>query len=203
MTFTKPGFATPAPSRAVVRVVLVAAVALAAGLACSGSTDSVANLDTVTYKSTLFAINGSPAGAPTAISTPTAFTVRAEVGYDFDVAFDLDGSGRPVVLTQRAIGNPLGSAGHQVSLQPLAGTFASVTEAPRDGWVADSTLTLTVGQVLGVRAGATACQLNVSPYMYSKMVVDSIGLAQRQLWLTVVTDPNCGFRSFAAGRPRR
>lgn len=199
MTLTTPRSTASAPVRV---VVLVSALVIAASVACSGSTDSVANLDTVTYKSALFAINGSPAGAPTAINTPTAFTVRAEVGYDFDVAFDLDASGRPVVLTQRAVGNPLGSAGHQVSLQALAGAFAAITSAPKDGWVADSSLTLTVGQVLVVRAGATACQLDASPYMYSKMVVDSVSAAQRQLWLTVLTDPNCGFRSLVTGRPR-
>ncbi|HYV96813.1 MAG TPA: hypothetical protein VE967_05110 [Gemmatimonadaceae bacterium] len=169
--------------------------------ACSGSTDPVANLATVTYKSAPFALNGTPAESPTAINTPTALTVRADVGYDFDVAFDLDPSGAPVIYTQRSIGFPLGSTGHQVALQILPTAFDAVKEAPAKNWIADSLLTVSVGQVIAVRSGTSSCQLQVSPFMYSKMIVDSVHVAQRQLFLTVVTDPNCGFRSLAEGRP--
>jgi hypothetical protein len=183
--------------------VLAVALSLVAAVGCSGITSLSANYDTVAYQLAVFTLNGSPVGAVTAINTPTTAAVRTDVNYDFDVAFDLDASGRPVAMTQRFVGNPYGSSGHQVSLQPLTGAFADVLELPTSGWVADSALTLTAGQVLGVRTGATVCLTYASPYMYSKMMVDSVNVAQRRLWVTAVTDPNCGFRGVAAGRPVR
>ena len=194
MTNSGSGARSGARSRALAAV-------LAGTLACGSATDPIANLDTVAYASAVFALNGTPAGAATAINTPTAATVRTDIGYAFDVAFDLDATGRPVILTQRMVGNPVGSTGHQVSLQAVSGAFGTLAEAPRDGWSVDSILTVNVGQVVAVRAGASACAFFISPYMYSKMVVDSVNVSQRRLWLSLVTDPNCGFRSFATGRP--
>lgn len=179
----------------------VASFALCAIAACSGLNDPVAGFDTVRYNSALFAINGSPAGAATAINTANALTVRVGVTFEFDVAFDIDATGRAVVLTQRAVGLPQNAVGHTVALQPLTGTFDSILEAPDGGWVADSVLTVGVGQVFAVRASANVCQLFGSPFLYSKAVVDSIRTSERRMWLTVVTDPNCGFRSFGPGRP--
>jgi hypothetical protein len=188
-------------ARARRRVLIIAPALTLVAAACGSVTDSIANSDTFTYKSALFSLNGSPIGAPNAINTPNGATVRAEIGYAFDIAFDLDPSGTPVIMTQRTVGSPLGSAGHMVSLQKIPGTFASVTEAPTGGWIADSVLTVAVGDVFGVRANVAACQIDVSPFMYSKIVVDSVLVSERRLWVSVVTDPNCGFRSFAPGRP--
>jgi hypothetical protein len=99
------------------------------------------------------------------------------------------------------VGVPLNVVGHPVSLQPMTGAFSSILEAPNGGWVADSLLTVQVGQAFAVRATSTVCQLYGSPYIYSKAVVDSVNVTSRRLWLSVVTDPNCGFRSFVSGRP--
>jgi hypothetical protein len=168
---------------------------------CSGATDAIAQFDTVTYKSTVFAINGSPLSAATAISTPIAQTVRAQATFDFDVAFDLDAHGVPVLLTQRRVGRPIGSVGHEVGLQILPAAFEDIDAAPRGGWVLDSLLSAPPGTVVGIRSGAATCQFQLSRYIYSKMVIDSVRAATRQIWLTTVTDPNCGFRSFRPGRP--
>lgn len=180
----------------------LAALALAGVCACSGVTDLIANLDTVTYKSALFAINGTPLGAPTAINTALGATVRAEALYDFDVAFDLDAGGHAVLYTQRRVGLPIGTAGRQVGLQPMTEAFAAVTEAPKTGWVVDSTLTVSVGQVIALRTATPVCQFELSPYLYSKMMVDSVDVAQRRIWVTTLTDPNCGFRDLVPGRPK-
>jgi hypothetical protein len=169
--------------------------------ACSGLNDPIAGYDNARYNSALYAINGTPIGVATAINTATALTVRAEVGYDFDVAFDLDGTGKPVVISQRAVGMPQNAIGHPVALQAATGTFESVAEAPSKGWVTDSLLTVAVGQPFVVRTTANVCQVYASPYIYSKAVVDSIDVPARRLYLSVVTDPNCGFRSFSTGRP--
>ena len=184
---------------------ILSSVALAALLcsACGDATDAVAGRDTVTYKSSVFAVNGSSIGSPTAINTSTATTVRAEIGYDFDIAFDIDGTGKAVVMTQRFVGAPFGTTGRPVSLQLMPGSFDAVLEAPANGWVADSMVTIGVGDVVAVRANVSACAIDFSPFMYTKLVVDSLNAATRNLWLTLVTDPNCGFRSLEPGRPTR
>lgn len=178
------------------------AVAVIAATSCSGSTDPVAQFETVTFKSSVYAINGTPIGVPSAINTATGATVRAESSYDFDVAFDLDAQGRPVVLTQRRIGRPVTISGHAVSLQLANTTFDAFTAAPRNGWVIDSLLTVDVGVVFAVRAQTVACQFNLSTHLYSKMVVDSVDVPNRRMWLTTLADPNCGFRELIPGRPR-
>ena len=181
---------------------MLTALALAAACACTGGTDLVANIDTVLYKSALFAMNGTPLGAPTAINTSLAATVRIQSVYDFDVAFDLDASGKTVVYTQRRVGLPLGSAGRQVGLQLLTAAFGAVTQAPSGGWVFDSTLTVTPGQVIALRTATPACQFEISPYLYSKLMVDSLNVATRRIWVTTLTDPDCGFRDLVPGRPK-
>ena len=81
-----------APAPALGRLV-AAAFLIAAAARCSGISNPSATYDTVTYNSALYALNGTPVGAATAINTATAATVRADAAYDFDVAFDLDASG--------------------------------------------------------------------------------------------------------------
>jgi hypothetical protein len=182
--------------------VALGAFAVISAAACSGGTDPFAQFDNVTFKSSLYAINGTPIGVPSAINTGTGATVRAEASYDFDVAFDLDNQGRVVVITQRLVGRPIGISGHAVSLQLAGLPFDAFTSAPRDGWVVDSLLTVDVGQVFAVRAQTVACQFTLSTHLYSKMIVDSVDVPNRRMWLTTLADPNCGFRELVPGRPR-
>ena len=183
------------------RALTAALIAAVAG-ACDGTNDPIARFDTVTYRPALYAINGSPIGVPTAINTAIGSGVRPDAAYDFDVAFDLDAQNRPVLYTQRSIGRPVGGAGRQVSLQLVAQAFADVERAPETKWVADSVLTLTVGEVAVVRVVSVLCQFDLSPYVFSKLVVDSVHIPTRRIWVTALTNPNCGFRSLQPGRPR-
>jgi hypothetical protein len=45
------------------------------------------------------------------------------------------------------------------------------------------------------------CQFALNPNLYAKIVVDSVNLATRIIYLKMGLDPNCGFRSFATGIP--
>lgn len=188
---------TPQTARVALGAFIVIVVA-----GCSGSTDPFAQFDTVTFKSSVYAINGTPLGVPSAINTATGGTVRAEASYDFDVAFDFDDQDRVVVITQRQIGRPIGISGHAVSLQLAGMPFDAFTSAPRDGWVVDSLLTVDVGQVFAVRAQSLSCQFSLSTHLYSKMIVDSVDVPNRRMWVTTLADPNCGFRELVPGRPR-
>ncbi|HKS07487.1 MAG TPA: hypothetical protein VJR92_14365 [Gemmatimonadaceae bacterium] len=175
--------------------------AIAALQGCGGATDPVAQFENVTFKSAVFAINGTPIGVPSAINTATAATVRAEETYDFDVAFDLDNNGDVVLLTQRQVGRPI-AGDHAVSLQLAGVSFDAVVQAPRSGWVADSVLTVGVGEVFMVRAQSRACQFAFGSNLHSKMIVDSVNVATRRIWVTTLNNPNCGFRQLIPGRPR-
>jgi hypothetical protein len=168
---------------------------------CGGATDPVAQFENVTFKSAVFALNGTPLGVPTAINTATAATVRAEETYDFDIAFDIDGNGDVVLLTQRQVGRPI-AGDHAVSLQLAGVSFDAVVQAPRSGWVTDSILTVGVGEVFMVRAQSRACQFAFGTNLHSKMIVDSVNVTDRRIWVTTLNNPNCGFRQLIPGRPK-
>ena len=46
------------------------------------------------------------------------------------------------------------------------------------------------------------CAFALSPNIYSKLVVDSVSAGTNAIWFRFVANPNCGFRSFAAGLPK-
>jgi hypothetical protein len=49
----------------------------------------------------------------------------------------------------------------------------------------------------------TACGFSVTgTTIYAKMVIRSVNRLTRQMQLEYTVDPNCGFRSFAAGIPK-
>jgi hypothetical protein len=94
----------------------------------------------------------------------------------------------------------------QVLLKKVPGTDSTVTIAPT-GTYQDSTIVAQAGDVVVVQAlrnGVNdACQFDISPYIYTKLVVDSVSLSTRAIYLNAVLDPNCGFRSFATGIPTK
>jgi hypothetical protein len=196
---TTPAFATWLRRRPTLPLALAV---FAAAAACSGTTDLVARFDNLAYQPALYALNGSPIGAPTAVNTVFAATVRPDATFDFDVAFDLDAQGRAIVYAQRRLGHPAGGAGRQVALQPVDEQFDALERAPETQWVVDSLLTVEVGDVFVVRVVASICQFDLSPYVFSKIVVDSVDVPNRRLWASALTNPNCGFRSLQPGRPR-
>lgn len=122
---------------------------------------------------------------------------------DFDVAFDLDGSGKVVVLPQRRV--VPGAGGRSVGLLRSDVAFDALTEAPRRGYLTDSTaVTIAVGQTLVLQTQTSGCfndSRGATPIIFSKLVVDSVSAA-RAIHFRLTVDPNCGFRSFKPGVPR-
>ena len=117
---------------------------------------------------------------------------------EFDVAFDLDATGKVVLYPQRRVVSGVG--GRRVGLQLASGTFESVTLAPTSGYQYDSVaVTVQPGQVVLVQAQTTQCSIELSPYNYSKIVVDSTAPAINAIYFRIASDPNCGFRSFVPG----
>jgi hypothetical protein len=184
----------------------LAIVASAAILTACDDPDLLrAALPTVEDEYTVFALTGTPAAYPSGINTYVRAALRVDGSANFDVAFDIDDQGRALLYPVQKIVSSL-SGTRRVGLRKVAGTFESVTEAP-SGTYADSVIVATKGDVVivqSVRNGSgDACQFDISPYIYTKMLVDSIATDIRTVKVKTVLDPNCGFRSFESGVPSR
>lgn len=173
--------------------------------ACGDSKLLQASLPTVQDAYILFALTGTPAAYPSGLNTYVRSAVRVDGNANFDVAFDIDSSGRAILYPVQKIVSSLSSARH-VGLRKVSGTFESVTLAP-SGTYADSTIVASEGDIVIVQAARNgtgdACQFDISPYIYTKMLVDSIAVDTRTIVLQTVLDPNCGFRSFESGIPAK
>ena len=173
--------------------------------ACGDSQLLQASLPTVQDAYILFALTGTPAAYPSGLNTYVRSAVRVDGNANFDVAFDIDSAGRAVLYPVQKIVSSLSSARH-VGLRKVSGTFENVTIAP-SGTYADSTIVASEGDIVVVQAARNgagdACQYDISPYIYTKMLVDSIAVDTRTIVLQTVLDPNCGFRSFESGIPAK
>lgn len=186
------------------RALPIFALALAlAVVGCEDSTLQRATLANLSDTVEVYAINGAPAGARTAMQFFQASAVQANAGFQFDVALDLDASGKVVVIPVRRLAGFGG--GHRVGLQALNDGYDSLRVAPRGGYVHDSTLVVNAGRTVVVEsADPNACALSFfSQVFYAKFVVSQVDLANRRMTVMFTVDRNCGFRSFAKGIPDR
>lgn len=164
-----------------------------------------AQLPTVGDVYVVFALSGTPADYPSGINTYIRSAVRVDGNANFDVAFDLAEDGRAIIYpVQKVVTSPTSS--RRVGLRKVSGEFVDVLSAP-SGIYADSTIVAAPGEVVvvqSVRNGSgDACQFDISPYLYTKMQVDSIDVGARTIIVRAVLDPNCGFKSFESGIPAR
>lgn len=187
-----------------VLTVAIAAVALASGASSCGDPTAIeAQFETDTAHVQVFALNGSPTTLPSAIRTRSIIAVRVGNDFGFDVAFDLGPSGEVIAYTPRMIANEVAPV-RRVGLLLAEGPFESFTEAPTGGFKYDSLLTIPAGKLLLVDVIEPAC-INLSilgPNVRSKVQVDSVNVTTRAIWLRVLSNPNCGFRSLTPGLPK-
>jgi hypothetical protein len=174
--------------------VAVAALAFAA-IACGDLTKPKASFTSTLNSYELYALTGAPPRAATAISFTTG-SVRADAGFGFDVALDLDANGKTVVYPVRNVAGALAGTVKRVGLQPIAGAFETVREVPSTGYDTLGNKTIVPGAVLAVELQEVLlCQTSVGGlYLYGKMVVDSVKPTPRRIFGRFVLDPNCGYR---------
>jgi hypothetical protein len=187
------------------RLALVAAMSVVVGLNACGDPNSLkANLTTSVDSLFVYALSGTPPTYPSGLSLIARQPVRVDGFASFDVALDIDAAGKPVVYPVKlVVSSPGGS--RPVGMVKVQGTFDQVVEAPKSGFEADSALSMAFGEVVVIQSAHNTtgdlCQFAINPNIYAKIVVDSVNLASRTLFLRLGLDPNCGFRSFAAGIP--
>ena len=179
------------------RSLRVVAVALAVvAIACGDPTKPKAIYANAPSTYALYAFTGAPVNAATAISF-LGGAARADASFAFDVAFDIDGAGRPVIYPVRAIASDLAGNVKRVGLQVVPGAFDAVREAPETGYDTLSAQTVRPGDVLAVEL----LDLNTCLYslggqlLYAKLTVDSVNTTARRIYARAVVDPNCGYRS--------
>ena len=184
-------------------VVLVAALLSVGALACGDFTGVPASLPTLTDSGTVYALNGAPAGAPTALHFFAGQLVPADANFLFDIAFDIDSSGRVVYMPQRVVASALATT-HSVGLRTMPDSFEAVTSAPKSGYRADTALVAARNIVVVAQSNdPNTCGISLTgSSIYAKIVVTSVDPATRQLKVRFTVDPNCGFVSFAPGIPK-
>jgi len=187
------------------RLAILATICVAAVLsACADPTNLRATAFTTVDTLSVFALTGTPPSYPSGVSIVAGQAVRVDGFANFDVALDIDASGRAVIYPVRlVVPSPNGS--RPVGLQKVASGFEAVLEAPRTGYETDDSFVVAPGETIVIQAAhnenGDICQFALSPYLYAKIAVDSVSLASRTLYLRMGVDPNCGFRSFASGIP--
>src|SRR5262245_43120541 len=181
----------------------VASVILTFAAACSDFTGVPASLATLTDSGTVFALNGAPVRAPTALHLYTGTRLAADASFSFDIAFDIDASGNPVILPLRTVASGLTGA-HTVSLQNINQDFSTLEKAPKSGYHADTALVTRVGQTVAIQSlDAGLCGFSVTgSSIYAKLVVLSLNPIARTMSIQYTVDPNCGFVSFLPGIPK-
>jgi hypothetical protein len=184
-------------------LIALAAVTIIAGTACGTLTGIPASLPTVTDSGVVYAINGAPPGAPSALHLYSGTLLSADANFTFDVAFDINAAGNVVILPQRAVASGLAST-HTVALQTVNGTFEALDHAPKSGYRADTAVVTQANQLVVVQSqDPNACSTSLTgTTIYAKIIVTSIDPVSRKLTIRYSTDPNCGFYSFASGLPK-
>ena len=180
--------------------ILLATAATALTTACGEPTRLPAQGEVFGDTLTVYALSGTDMSYPTALNVGQLLVVRASGVFDFEVAFDIDAAGK-VVLYPAALLAAQEAGVRRVGLQKSDSTFAALTIAPRNGYVYDQPLVLEKDDVVAIEAGV-ACPYPYPQIIYSKLVIDSIKVADRAIFIRAVTDPSCGFRSFLPGVPK-
>jgi hypothetical protein len=190
----------PVPAPIFALATFVAAVTV---VSCGDLTGVPASLPTLSDSGVVYALNGAPLGAPTALQISTGQLVPANSSFLFDVAFDIDSTGHVLFMPLRTVASALAPT-HAVGLQVSPASFDNVNSAPKSGYRADTTLIgSTDVTVLAQANDVTTCGFALAGQnLYAKIVVRSVDLATRSMKVVFTVDPNCGFVSFADGVPK-
>jgi hypothetical protein len=148
----------------------------------------------------VYSVSQTPVNVPAAFNIVFFTPLRLEPTYGFDLVFDIDESGKVVLIPVRLVGGAVTSA-RRVGLQRITGPYDEMTRAPTSGYQYDSTLTLDIGDGALVELQTDVCQFQSSQLVYSKLQIKAVDPVSRTIVFRITYDPNCGFRSFLPGVP--
>ena len=188
---------------------LALSICATAAAACGDPFAIKAPFQTVTDSFAISALTKTPASARSLWRIGEFVRYRLDsIGTQFDLGFDIDGSGRVIVYPARTIARPPPgtlAAPQLVGLLASTDAYASVDRAPETGYKLDSAIVVNKGQTVFVRSSSNFCapQANSTggTLLYAKFIVDSINPVTRELLVRSTIQPSCNFRSFATGIP--
>jgi hypothetical protein len=171
------------------------ALALAAG--CNDATSLPdATRSNVVDTLTLGALEGTPIQTPSAYSVATG-TVRTDQTTEFEFAYNVEASGRRVLLPRKVLGLTAIS-GVEPGLQASTTTFDEMIVAPSNGYVTDSAVAAELGQRWFVRS-RVICTIGVPQYAK----IEILSFEDSTVTFKVLADNNCGYKGLEPGFPDR
>ena len=174
---------------AVTGLALLAACKSPQGLPNAQNANTV---DTVT----LYALNGTPIGTPSAYALIGPEIIHTDQKAVFDFAFNIDSE--PALLPSGVFPGLQKTSGLQKSNAP---SFAAITMAPTDGYVGDKRLAISTGSLVLLRSRTQICADGTNHSLYGKLHVLAIDVTARTMQFEIVVDQNCGYLSLTPGLP--
>lgn len=154
---------------------------------------------------TVYALNGTAQTLPAGVEIRGLTVVRVDPSWAFDLAFDLNASNEVVVHTVRSVSTELVNL-PRIGLQTSTLTFDQLIDAPSSGFVYDSLLTVPVGKTIVVDKIDPSCNRFGGAFLgyniRAKFVIDSISTSRRAIYVKLLSNPNCGFKSLEPGEPK-
>ena len=206
MSFTSNARRPGAPRTARRALSFCAALLVADGsAACSDSNPflSPATRENVVSTFSVWTLTGSNPTLPAAMLFSNLTAERPQVlsngSVNFEVAFDLTGDGKVRFVPARALVPQSPAGAPVVGMQRSSSAFNALTRAPERGYTDDSTLVVSVNEVVLVRLASAGC-IYGEPY-YAKVAVDSIIANERRIVLRTIVNRNCGYRALTEGLP--
>lgn len=189
--------------RAIAFPVLIVTSSVVAACGDDNSLLSPAFVENADRQYEVWAITGTAAALPSGYQFTTESLVRPQVlsggSINFDVAFDLTADGKVLVLPARLV-VPLPPGGAPpVGVQRWPAAYEQLQRALDRGYVADTALTLSVGETIMVQLASTGCTFG-DPF-YAKLTVDEIDLPSRRILVRSLVNRNCGYRALTVGLP--
>ena len=185
--------------RYVTRYLPLFALALIAACGDSlGLSASFANkVDTVS----IYALSKTPVSTPSGYYMAQGIVVRTDGFIPFDFAFDIDSTGRGLLLPTGAL-----KLGRLSGLQITAVPFDSIRIAPTGRYQLDSAVVVDSNTVAIAQSRPLTCPNGLPGAYYAKLHVLSIDTTSaptgRHLKMEILDDTNCGFRGLQTGLPR-
>ena len=146
----------------------------------------------------LYALEGTPVGTPSAYSLDGSRRVRTDLSVEFDFAYNVESDGRHVFLPRATLGVDSAAAVNP-GLMLRTETFEGITTAPSNGYVTDDPVPIAVGERYVVRGRVTCVSIGVPKY--AKLEVLSFDDVSRIVTFRILTDDNCGFKGLEPGLP--
>jgi hypothetical protein len=171
----------------------------AAAVACGGG-NGLGPLTFINVVDTtvLYALHGTALTQPSGFDLVNNATRRIELAEPFDIAFDFDSTGAPVLYTAAQLGIVTG-----VGIQVTKNAFDAISRAPLDNYATDSLLTLSdsLTFIVHSRTASDNCNYLISAPRYGKFRVLQLDTATHSVTLQYLVDQNCGYIGLQPGSP--